>query len=196
MATTDVYQPAQQKNGPNLALPWRSAKIAWHEAFMSLRARSMIKSSGKSPFNNMTQIGRHLEKGVVQDAIAKLPKSVVHWGMYCYAPEHDKTDTYKSRVADRLYAMMVDHLGDKYVRSRIRCIRLVTLCNIALEDRKHQQWKGEFYGDAQKAQLLGVPRQNFNRDYGEVYGAMQEILSGYCSKALGVVAELLETSVH
>ncbi|WP_027709687.1 hypothetical protein [Zooshikella ganghwensis] len=194
MATTNAYQPAQQKNGPNLMLPWRSAKVAWHEAFMSMRAKPLVQCEGNGSVDNLDQIGRSLEKGIVQDAVAKLPKPIREWGMYCYAPDHTKTETYKSRVADRLYALLVEQLDDTYLRSRIRCIRLVTMCNIAIEERKHQQWTGEFYSDYKRAQLLGVHHQNFQRDYGQLYGAMQEVLSGYCGRALGAVAGLLKES--
>ncbi|RDH44608.1 hypothetical protein [Zooshikella ganghwensis] len=66
------------------------------------------------------------------------------------------------------------------------------MCNIAIEERKHQQWTGEFYSDYKRAQLLGVHHQNFQRDYGQLYGTMQEVLSGYCGRALGGVVGLLK----
>ncbi|RDH44629.1 hypothetical protein [Zooshikella ganghwensis] len=103
MATTDAYQLAEQKNGPNLALPWRSAKVAWHEAFMSMRSKPLVQCEGNGSVDNLDQIGRSLEKGIVQDAVAKLPKPIREWGMYCYAPDHAKTETYKSRLCTRQF---------------------------------------------------------------------------------------------
>ncbi|MGI0117905.1 hypothetical protein [Zooshikella sp. RANM57] len=76
-------------------------------------------------------------------------------------------------MADRLSAMLVKQLGNTYLKSRIQCIRLVTLRIIAIEERKQQQWTDESYSD------------------GQLYGPMQEVLNGYCGRTLGSVSRLL-----
>ncbi|MCX4025188.1 hypothetical protein H0A36_30020 [Endozoicomonas sp. SM1973] len=171
-------------------MKWYSAKVAWHDAFLDIESRV-----GKTPSGFRTNLGRiakNVEAGKVQDIVAKLPQPIKEWGMFCYAPDHLRTEKLKSRIADRLYKVVIQKHGDKIINSRIKCARLISLCNVAIEDRKEQQWKGEFIPAAKKAELLDVKKQNFTRDWGDVYSTMQSFLDDYCGKALGPVSVLCE----
>lgn len=171
-------------------MKWHSAKVTWHDAFLGIESQLDKTTSGFK--SNLGRIAKNAEAGKVQAVIAKLPCPIQEWGMYCYAPDHYNTEKFKARVADRLYKLALKKHGEQIISSRIKCARLITLCNIATEDRKEQQWQGQFMSTTKKAEMLAVKKQNFHRDWGEVYSTMQNLLDTYCGRALGPVAELCE----
>ena len=170
---------------------WGDAKIAWHDAF-----RGFVQEYDGPRYalkGNLGKIGFMFEAGKVQSVVAKIPQKPREWGMFCYAPDHGKTERYKRRVADRLYCELLSETPD-LAECRLKMTRFLILINLCIQERLVQQWSengAKWMASSEKADLLEIPRQNWRRDgWWLTSNRIQNKLVILCDQALRPVARL------